>query len=37
MSPSGKATGFDPVIRRFDPCHPSHIFLNSMTGIEAYE
>jgi ribose-phosphate pyrophosphokinase len=26
MSPSGKATGFDPVIRRFDPCHPSHIF-----------
>lgn len=25
MSPSGKATGFGPVIRRFDPCHPSHV------------
>ena len=24
MSPSGKAAGFGPVIRRFDPCHPSH-------------
>ncbi len=24
MSPSGKATGFDPVMRRFESCHPSH-------------
>lgn len=23
MSPSGKATGFGPVIRRFESCHPS--------------
>lgn len=25
VSPSGKATGFDPVMRRFESCHPSHI------------
>ena len=25
MSPSGKATGFGPVIRRFESCHPSQI------------
>ena len=24
MSPSGKAAGFGPVIRRFESCHPSH-------------
>jgi hypothetical protein len=22
----GKATGFDPVIRRFESCYPSHFF-----------
>ena len=28
--PSGKATGFDPVMRRFESCHPSHLsFLNT--------
>ena len=27
MSPSGKATGFGPVIRRFESCHPSHFVL----------
>ena len=26
-SPSGKATGFGPVIRRFDPCRPSQDFV----------
>src|SRR5690606_18985124 len=25
VSPSGKATGFDPVMRRFESCHPSHL------------
>ena len=25
MSPSGKAQDFDSCIRRFEPCHPSHI------------
>ena len=25
LSPSGKATGFDPVMRRFESCHPSHL------------
>ena len=25
VSPSGKAAGFDPAIRRFESCHPSHI------------
>ena len=24
VSPSGKATGFDPVMRRFESYHPSH-------------
>ena len=23
VSPSGKAAGFDPAIRRFESCHPS--------------
>ena len=25
MSPSGKAPDFDSGIRRFEPCHPSHL------------
>ena len=25
VSPSGKAPDFDSGIRRFDPCHPSHV------------
>ena len=25
MSPSGKATDFDSVMRRFESCHPSHM------------
>tara|TARA_R100001440_G_scaffold26791_14_gene44035 strand:+ start:34778 stop:35869 length:1092 start_codon:yes stop_codon:yes gene_type:complete len=29
VSPSGKATGFDPVIRRFESCHPSHLSSDS--------
>ena len=24
VSPSGKAPGFDPGMRRFESCHPSH-------------
>lgn len=24
VSPSGKAQGFDPCMRRFESCHPSH-------------
>ena len=30
MSPSGKATDFDSVMRRFESCHPSH--LNNKVG-----
>jgi hypothetical protein len=26
VSPSGKAAGFDPAIRRFESFHPSQIF-----------
>jgi hypothetical protein len=26
VSPSGKAPGFDPGMRRFESCHPSHFF-----------
>ena len=29
VSPSGKATGFDPVMRRFESCHPSHLSSSS--------
>jgi ribose-phosphate pyrophosphokinase len=29
VSPSGKATGFDPVMRRFESCHPSHLSSDS--------
>jgi hypothetical protein len=25
VSPSGKAAGFDPAIRRFESCHPSQL------------
>ena len=35
MSPSGKATGFGPVIRRFESCHPSHLF-ELKAGISAF-
>ncbi len=32
-SPSGKALGFDPSIRRFESCRPSHLFVASvLTG-----
>ena len=34
MSPSGKAAGFGPVIRRFDPCHPSQ--ENKMESLLSY-
>ena len=26
LSPSGKATGFGPVIRRFESCQPSQLY-----------
>lgn len=26
-SPSGKAVGFDPTMRRFESCRPSHSFM----------
>ena len=29
MSPSGKAPDFDSGIRRFEPCHPSHVGAKS--------
>ena len=29
VSPSGKARGFDPRMRRFESCHPSHIWDSS--------
>ena len=35
MSPSGKATGFGPVIRRFESCHPSQNWNLSMIKIIA--
>ena len=28
VSPSGKATGFDPVMRRFESCHPSQVHFH---------
>ncbi len=31
MWPSGKATGFDPVMRRFESYHPSHIKMSNGT------
>ena len=31
MSPSGKATGFDPVMRRFESYHPSQINMSNGT------
>ena len=31
MWPSGKATGFDPVMRRFESYHPSHIKMSNVT------
>jgi hypothetical protein len=27
VSPSGKAAGFDPAIRRFESFHPSQVFV----------
>ena len=27
VSPSGKAPGFDPGIRRFESCHPSQVWV----------
>ena len=27
VSPSGKAPGFDPGIRRFESCHPSQFWV----------
>ena len=30
MSPSGKAHGFDPCIRRFESGHPSHTFFGGI-------
>lgn len=29
-SPSGKAAGFDPAIRRFESCRPSHSYLREI-------
>ena len=37
MSPSGKATGFGPVIRRFDPCHPSQNKNESLLSFFYFE
>ena len=34
MSPSGKAAGFGPVIRRFDPCHPSHFDITARVWLD---
>src|SRR4029077_14495207 len=31
VSPSGKAAGFDPAIRRFESFHPSHLELEPMS------
>ena len=38
VSPSGKATVFGTVIRRFESCHPSHflIYLNPIESIVIY-
>ena len=33
MSPSGKAPGFDPGIRRFESCHPSHLGGSMRSGV----
>ena len=30
MWPSGKATDFDSVMRRFESCHPSHVIIISL-------
>ena len=32
ISPSGKAIDFDSVMRRFESCHPSHLWFTSSVG-----
>jgi hypothetical protein len=33
VSPSGKAAGFDPAIRRFESFHPSHLHKGALRAI----
>ena len=35
VSPSGKAPGFDPGMRRFESCHPSHFLEARRMGFGA--
>ena len=35
VSPSGKASGFDPDMRGFESLHPSQCFVRVLNGIES--